>query len=29
VSDWILFLLLLAAWSVVQHWLLPRFGVPT
>lgn len=28
-SDWILFLLFLVAWGVVQHWLLPRFGVPT
>ena len=28
-SDWMLLLALLAAWIVLQNWILPRFGVPT
>lgn len=28
-SDWMVFLAFLAAWIVLQNWILPRFGVPT
>jgi len=28
-NDLILFLAFLAAWILLQRWLLPRFGVPT
>ena len=28
-SDWMMLLALLAAWIVLQNWILPRFGVPT
>jgi hypothetical protein len=28
-ESWIGFLALLAAWIVLQTWLLPRLGVPT
>jgi hypothetical protein len=28
-SDGLLLLALLAAWIVLQNWILPRFGVPT
>ena len=28
-EPWIPFLIFLAAWIVLQTWLLPRFGVPT
>ncbi len=27
--DWIVLLLVLAGWLVLQTWLLPRLGVPT
>ncbi len=27
--DWLVLLLVLAGWLVVQTWLLPRLGVPT
>jgi len=29
VNDLLLMVLLLAAWILLQRWLLPRFGVPT
>ncbi len=28
-SDTVLILVLLAAWIVLQRWILPRLGVPT
>jgi hypothetical protein len=28
-SDWMIFVAFLAAWIVLQNWILPRFGVPT
>lgn len=27
--DWLLMLLLIAAWLFIQTWLLPKAGVPT
>ena len=27
--DWLLLLLVLAAWFALLKWVLPRFGVPT
>jgi len=27
--DWVVLLLVLAGWLVLQTWLLPRLGVPT
>ncbi len=27
--DWLVLLLVLAGWLVLQTWLLPRLGVPT
>ncbi len=27
--DWVVLLLVLAGWLVLQSWLLPRLGVPT
>ncbi len=29
VEDWFVPLLILAAWYILQRWVLPRFGVPT
>lgn len=28
-SDWMLLLVFLAAWVLLQSWILPRLGVPT
>jgi len=28
-DGWVGFIILLAAWTVLQGWLLPRMGVPT
>jgi hypothetical protein len=28
-SDWMIFVAFLAAWILLQNWILPRFGVPT
>lgn len=27
--EWLIFLLILAAWFALQRWVLPRLGVPT
>ena len=28
-NDWLLMLAFLAAWVLLQRWILPRLGVPT